>query len=143
MRTVATGIAVEGQTATVETERTSACEGCHKNEDGTGCSVCSLMGGERSISAKASNTIGAKVGDRVVIESRTKRMIWYAVLVFLLPLAVALLGYGVAACLNVSAAWRLVCALIGFAGTFFGLWIYSNRVQKTRCDIVITEILEQ
>ena len=35
---IATVIATDGQIATVEVERTSACEGCHKNEDGKGCS---------------------------------------------------------------------------------------------------------
>lgn len=143
MKTIATVIATDGQIATVEVERTSACEGCHKNEDGKGCSVCSLMGGERKFSARAYNEIGAKIGDRVMIESRTDRVIWYAVLVFVLPLLVALLGYGVASVFFVSDAWRVVCALIGFVGSFIVLWLYSGHVQKRRCDIVITEISEQ
>ena len=143
MKTIATVIATEGRIATVETERTSACEGCHKNEDGKGCSVCSLMGGERKFSARAYNEIGAKIGDRVMIESRTDRVIWYAVLVFVLPLLVALLGHGGASVFVVSDAWRVVCALIGFVGSFIVLWLYSGHVQKRRCDIVITEISEQ
>ncbi len=143
MKTVATVIATDGRIATVETERTSACEGCHKNADGKSCSVCSLVGGERKFTARAYNEIGAKVGDRVMIESRTERVIWYAVLVFVLPLLVALLGYAVAAVFSVSDAWCVVCALIGFVGSFIGLWFYSGHVQKRRCDIVITEISEQ
>ena len=143
MKTIATVIATDGRIATVEVERTSACEGCHKNADGKGCSVCSLVGGERKFSARAYNEIGAKVGDRVMIESRTERVIWYAVLVFVLPLLVALLGYAVAAVFSVSDACRIVCALVGFVGSFMGLWFYSGHVQKRRCDIVIAEISEQ
>lgn len=141
MKTFATVRSVDGKVATVETERISACEGCHKSEDGKGCSVCSLMGGDRKIAAKALNTIGAKVGDRVVIESATGRMLWYAVLVFVLPLVLALLSYGVTALITKIAAWHAFGALIGFAGTFVGIFAYSKNIQKKRYDVEITEIV--
>ena len=130
MKTIATVIAVNGGLATVETQRTSACEGCHKSEDGKGCSVCSLMGGDRKLSAIAKNTVGAKVGDRVAIESATGRMLWYACLVFLLPLVVTLACYAIATQLTVNAVWHLLGALIGFVGTFFGVFAYSRYIQK-------------
>lgn len=143
MKTIATVTAVNGAYATVETQRTSACEGCHKSEDGKGCSVCSLMGGDRSLSTKADNRIGAEVGDRVTIESATGRMLWYAGLVFLLPLVFALVGYGVSGLFTAITAWRLLGALIGFAGTFFGVFAYSKYIQKNRCDVKITEIVQK
>ena len=142
MRTEATVVAVNGARATVETRRLSACEGCHKNQDGEhGCSVCSLMGGERVISAEAENLIGAAVGDRVLIESRTGRMLWYAALVFLLPILLALSVYGAVTLLTDAAVWQLSAAALAFVGTFFGLFVYSKSVQKKRCDIEIVEIL--
>ncbi len=143
MRTEAYVIKVEGQRATVEVERTSACEGCHKSEDGKGCSVCSMLGGERRLAADAVNKVGAEVGDRVVIESPTGRMLWYAALVFLLPLVVALLAYGVAALLTESMAWQIGGALIGFLGTFLIIFAYSEIVRKKRLDIEITEIVKK
>ena len=72
MKTFATVITVTDMYAVVETERVSACEGCHKATEEGGCSVCTLMGGSRKVSAKADNTLGAKVGDRVVIVSPRK-----------------------------------------------------------------------
>ena len=141
MKTIATVIAVNGGLATVETQRTSACEGCHKSEDGKGCSVCSLMGGDRKLSAVAKNAVGAKVGDRVAIESATGRMLWYACLVFLLPLIVALISYAIATQLTANSTWHLVGALIGFVGTFLGIFAYSKYIQKKRYDVEITEIL--
>ncbi len=141
MKTFATVTAVNGTTATVETQRVSACEGCHKSEDGKACSVCSLMGGEQKFSAKANNEIGARVGDRVVIESATGRMMWYAAIVFLLPLILAFVGYGVASLITEKTVWQICGAAIGFVGTFLLVFAYSRNIQKKRCDVVITEII--
>ena len=91
MKTKAIVTAVDGRFATVETTRTSACEGCHKASEGEGCSVCSLMGGEQKLSSKAYNPVGAKVGDTVMVESSSARMLWYAALVFLVPILFAIL----------------------------------------------------
>ena len=142
MKTKAKVIATDHEFAIVEAERTSACEGCHKAADG-GCSVCTLMGGDRRISARAINRVGACVGDTVSIESRTGRVIGYAVLVFLLPLLMALVGYGMTALLTDAIRWRAVGALVGLFCTFAGLFLYSRAVQKKRCDIEITEILSK
>lgn len=141
MKSEATVIAVKQTHAVVEAQRLSACEGCHKAENGQECTVCSLMGGQRRFQAKAANPIGAKVGDRVRIESRTDRMLWYAALVFLLPLLVTLLCWGIAAGITQSQTVRAICAAGGFAVSFFGIYLYSKFVQKKRYDVVITEII--
>ena len=141
MRNEATVVAVNGTRATVEARRLSACEGCHKKVEGEGCSVCTLMGGDGTIRTEAENPLGAVVGDRVVIESATGRMLWYAALVFLLPIVLALAAYGVVSCFAAEAAWALGAAAIAFVGTFAGLFVYSKRVQKKRCDAQIVEIL--
>ena len=143
MKNEATVISLEGKTAVVEAMRLSACEGCHKNEDGTGCSVCTLMGGDSRFRAKAFNSVGARVGDRVVIESHTGRMLLYAVLVFLLPIVVALVCYFAVQALTDRSAWQLGGALVGFAATFVGLFLYSGQLQKKKLDIVITEVIEE
>lgn len=142
MRTEATVVALNGTRATVEARRLSACEGCHKNQDGKHeCSVCSLMGGDGIIRTEAENTVGAAVGDRVLIESRTGRMLWYAALVFLLPIVLALAVYGAATLLTEREVWQLAAAAASFVATFLGLFVYSRSVQKKRCDVEIVEIL--
>ena len=143
MRTKATVVAISGRRATVEAERTSACEGCHKSEGENACSVCSLMGGDRKMRAEAENSVGAEVGDTVIIESATGRMLWYAALVFLLPMLSAVLFYGLAALLGAANGWRIGAGFFGLCGTFGGLFAYSEYIRKKRCDIVIVEVIRK
>lgn len=143
MQTIAIVKETEGKVATVETERTSACEGCHKMAEngGDGCAVCSLMGSGSKITAKAKNEIGAEVGDLVTVESATSKVLFYASLVFLVPLIVAVVAWGVAFLFTKSALCAGLSMMVGFVGTFLVLRIYSNAVRKRECDVEIMEII--
>ncbi|MBQ7335045.1 MAG: SoxR reducing system RseC family protein [Clostridia bacterium] len=140
MQTKAVVISVDGSYATVETERTSACDGCHKAEEG-GCSVCSLMGAGRKISAVAQNSVGANVGDVVLIESATGRMLWYAALVFILPLVIGLISGMVSTLFTEDLLLQIGIGAVGFIVCFVGIFIYSLHVKKDRCDIEVVEIV--
>ena len=142
MQTKAVVIATNGMFATVEAERKSACDGCHKAEEG-GCTVCSLMGSDRKIATKAINTLGAKVGDTVMIESNTSRMLWYAVLVFILPIVIALVGWGISSIFTANITIQAISAFGGFALSLLGVAIYSKRISLCRCDVEIIEILAE
>lgn len=142
MQTKAVVVKTDGKFATVETERKSACEGCHKAEEG-GCSVCSLMGGDRKIATKALNSVGAKVGDVVTIESKTARMLWYGLLVFILPIVIALLSWGISSQFTANVAVQTISAFAGFALSLTGVAIYSKKVLTCRCDVAIVEILAE
>lgn len=142
MQTKAVVVAINKDFATVETERKSACEGCHKAEEG-GCSVCSLMGGDQKIATQAHNSIGAKVGDVVIIESRTTRILWYGLLVFILPIVIALLAWGISSQFTDHAAIQTVAAFAGFAACLLGVALYSKRVLACRCDVEIIEIVKE
>ena len=85
---------------------------------------------------------GYKVGDLVSIESESTRILGYAALVFLLPLAFAAVGWFVAGIWTASLLWKGVGALIGVVITFAGLWAFSKKLQKGTGVSVITEILE-
>ena len=141
MKTTATVIEVNGKTATVETVRTAACEGCHKMADGGECSVCSLMGSNRKLRAKADNSFGARPGDRVEVETATSRVLLYSALVFLLPVLVAALGWWIASLLTDSMPLMGLGALIGFGLSFVILRVISGVLQKKQCDVVITGII--
>ena len=142
MQTKAVVVAVEGIFATVETERKSACDGCHKAEQGD-CSVCSLMGGDRKIATKAHNKIGAKVGDIVTIESRSTRMLWYGLLVFILPIVIALLAWGISSQFTNNTILQTVVAFAGFITCLLGVALYSKKVLSCRCDVEIIEIVKE
>lgn len=141
MQTKATVVSVDGDIAIVESTRASACDGCHKAKDG-GCSVCSLMGADRKISTRAYNPIGAVVGDRVVIESDTGRIMLYAALVFLLPLVLGLLFWGITVCITKSIGWQIFGGCVGFVISFISVYFYSKSKRNRACDVVIVEITE-
>ncbi len=141
MQTRATVIRTDGDRAVVEVERQAACDGCHKNKDGSGCSICSLTGASKKFEATALNKIGAKVGDKVTVATKTERVLGYAALVFLLPLVVGGLLYFLAGIVTNKEAWRYVALLFGFLLTFFFVWLYAKQVAKKRCDVEIIDIL--
>lgn len=143
MKTKAIVIETNGKTATVEAERASACEGCHKKNGEQGCSVCSLVGGERKFRATADNRLGAKVGDAVYVESATSRVLFYAALVFICPLVLAFLGFCVARIFTAETPFLLLGAGSGFVLAFVGLHIYSGVLRKKQPDAVITEIVHE
>ena len=142
MKTTATVIARNADgTVTVEVTRASACEGCHKKEAG-GCSVCALLGGDRRMRARARDPIGVSPGDRVEIESDTRRTLFYAALVFLLPLLLFFAGFGTARLCGAGEGFSFLFGLVGFFLAFAGVAVYSRAVIAKRTESVIVARLE-
>lgn len=137
----ATVISVSGKYATVEAERMSACEGCHRQNGDGGCSVCSLLGGERTLRARAYNAAGAAPGDTVTVESGSGRMLWYAALVFILPVVAGIAAYLVAARFTSAELTLTLSALGGFVIAFCAAAAYSAFLSKRSCDVKVTEIV--
>ncbi|MBR6708249.1 MAG: SoxR reducing system RseC family protein [Clostridia bacterium] len=141
METKAIVIAVDGEYATVRADRKSACDGCHKNKADGGCAMCTILGDKKALDSRAKNTVGAKPGDVVLLESESKKVLGYAALVFLMPIALGLLFYLFSRMITDQTALQYIFMLIGFAGSFVFLWLYSRHVIAKRCDVVIKEIL--
>lgn len=138
MLTEAKIISLDGDIAVVECKRKSACEGCHKNKDGD-CAVCSLVGSNATITLRAKNRAGGKVGDIVEVSTETRRVLGYAALVFILPIAAALLGWWLGSVLGgeiISALLAAVALLLSFTG----IWLYSRFSVSRRCDAVIVSV---
>ncbi len=141
MRVKAVVTEVSEKYSVVESERMSACEGCHKSAEG--CSACSLMGSGKKISTKAVNRIGAKVGDTVEIETESRRVMLYAAVVFMLPVLLCLAFYGVASLLGFDETVRYVFLAAGFVISLFFIWIYSKFIVEKRIDAEIVEITDK
>ena len=78
----------EDGTATVIHIRESACSGdCHK------CSGCGAA--KEAILLEAKNTIGAKPGDLVTVESETGPVLKAAAVMYVLPMVLFFLGYAI------------------------------------------------
>lgn len=130
--------ALEGDFAIVEVSRKSACESCHAATDGE-CSAC-ISFGNKSVSAKAENAVGANIGDRVMIESSSKTVIIYAAAVFLFPLVLGIIGYFIGTLFS-GMALPYIFAVVGFVLAFIIVWATLNRYAAKHPDVHITKIL--
>lgn len=133
-------IATENGLATVEVVRHSACDGCHKAEEG-GCAACSLLGGNNTMRTTARNPLGACPGDRVTVEASSRRTIGYAALVFLFPLLLAAAAYAVGNAVATEAI-AVGAAFVAFVLAFLVVFFVSRIALRGRCDIEITAILD-
>lgn len=78
--------------------------------------------------------IGAKPGDRVVVQSASSQVLGAAVVVYLLPLLLLLGGYGLA---------RGVGAAVGFAlGLLLAVWMDRRRARKGRLLYTVSSFAE-
>lgn len=142
MKTVGVVISVCELYSVVESERMSACEGCHKSAEG--CSVCSLMGGKsRKISTRAVNDIGAEVGDRVEIESDSGRVLGYAFVVFVLSILFMLCAFFVSSALELGGIFTYVSPALGFALGMAVAFVYSRVCASRRADARIVAIVKK
>ena len=111
-----------GGFAEVFLERQSACSGdCHT------CQGCA--GVAQTVIVRAKNRIGARPGDRVIVETDNKTVFKAIAVVYLLPLMLLLAGY-----LAGSAAGLVpgVFALLGFVLGVGLIVLYNKRIEKQK-----------
>ncbi len=118
--------------AVVCIEQKDACANCH----------ATCVGCRKTLQAKAKDLVGAKVGDTVLLESHTGRILGIAACVFLLPLllggGVLLLGSQLSLSLLAVRLSAVGVGLLSFVLSAFG-W---NRVLQKRPDLQIIKIIE-
>lgn len=89
MTQTVTVLSVHGTTAKVIHNRPTACHGdCDHCAGG-----CGAMAAKERIIVEAQNLIGAKPGDRVLIEGSTQKVATAIMVVYVLPLLLFFLGY--------------------------------------------------
>jgi sigma-E factor negative regulatory protein RseC len=108
--------------AVISVPRKSACG--HDCEECAGCGVSGA-----AVRAKAENPIGARPGEKVVVQSNTKKMLGIVTLVYATPVVLFLLGYLAAFFLGAPVAVQYTAAVIGFAaGIAAAIW-YDRRLK--------------
>ncbi len=109
--------------AEVAVVRESACGG--------NCASCGGCAHPDTLHVVAENTAGATAGERVTVESRTAPLLGAAALVYVLPLALFLLGLGLAAAFGaaegVTILVSLACLALGCGGAVALHKTYQRR----------------
>ena len=119
-------------TALVVHTRLSACSGdCHK------CSGCGAA--KETMLLKAENPIGAEPGSLVTITSESAPVLKAAAVLYVLPLLLFFLGYGLGAAWGICSGWL---GFLGFAAGILPVVLYDRHLQKKEKTIyTITELL--
>ena len=78
---------------------------------------------------RASIHLGARPGQKVVVESSTKNMLRIVVLVYLIPVVLFLAGYVIMSLLTDSVAAQYAVAAAGFAAGIVFAIFYDRRLR--------------
>ncbi len=108
--------------AEISVPRKSACG--HDCEECAGCGVSGA-----AVHAKASNSIGARPGQKVVVESNTNKMLRIVALVYLIPVVLFLAGYLTAALLGATVGVQYGVSIVGFAVGIAAAIFYDRRLK--------------
>lgn len=111
-----------GGYAEISVPRKSACG--HDCEE---CAGCGMTGA--AIKARAKNDPNAQPGEKVVVESSTRKLLGVVALVYLLPVVGFLLGYFLTEGL-MSEGWRYAAAVIAAAVFFLPSVFYDRQTKK-------------
>ena len=106
----------------ISVPRKSACG--HDCEECAGCGVSGA-----AVHARANNPIGARPGQKVVVESSTKKMLRIVVLVYLIPVVLFFVGYFITMAVTSSVAAQYAVAAAGFVlGIVFAI-LYDRHLR--------------
>lgn len=122
---------VTGDICRVSVKRKSAC--------GENCASCKATCSAREHICEAINSVGAKVGDRVVLETDSKKVLKSAFLVYILPILVFLTVFMIASG-RFSQGTSAVLSILATAGVFALMRMYDKRY-KNELLPKISEIL--
>lgn len=121
----------------VRLSRTSRCQGCN---------ACILAGGGAYMLAEAEDPLGVSVGDQVVIESRGPGQIGGSFVVYILPLALFVLGFFAASTIarpsgrseGIGVAGGLLFVVLYFAAMAL---YYRRPAAKARAAMRVVRVL--
>ncbi len=134
----------DGRYAIVSVSRATMCEGCHKDGGcGGHCELSGIMGDNKAVEARARNEIGAEVGDTVEVETESRTVLFYAGLVFLAPILLAAVFYGIADAVFAREGVSLIAAAAGFVLTYLGVALYDRKKKAEVPTIRIVRICKR
>ena len=114
---------IDSNYAEISVPRKSACG--HDCEECAGCGVTGA-----AVLARAANPIGARIGQKVVVQSDTNKMLSIVALVYLIPVVLFLLGYVTMAFLTPSVAIQYGVAIAGFFIGIVAAILYDRKLRQ-------------
>ena len=112
---------IDSRYAEISVPRKSACG--HDCEE---CAGCGMTGA--AIHARASDPVGVKPGDKVVVQSETKKLLGVVALVYLLPVVAFLLGYFLSE--GLAEKVRYIIAIAAAAAAFLPSIFYDRYAKR-------------
>lgn len=119
--------------AEVAVARTTACGG--------NCGSCESCIFQSELKTPARNLVGARPGQKVVIESKSSAVYKAAMLVYLLPITLVVLGYLLA---YLAGAAEGLCVASAFVGLLVGaaIVVLSQRLKKNHENDISFDIVQ-
>ena len=114
---------IDSNHALISVPRKSACG--HDCEECAGCGVSGA-----AVKAKAVNRIGALPGQKVVVESSTKKMLGIVSFVYATPVVLFILGYLLMAFTTTSVPLQYGVAIAGFVVGIALAILYDRRIKR-------------
>ena len=117
---------LDGDTAEVVVTRATAC--------GSNCGSCEACVFQNELKTVARNLIGARPGQRVLIESKSAQVYGAILLVYIVPIVLAVLGCFAAYATGASEG---ICVLCTFRGFILGavFIVATQRMKKNKSNI--------
>ena len=117
--------------AEVAVTRTTACGG--------NCGSCESCIFQSELKTPARKLVGARPGQKVVIESKSSSVYKAAMLVYILPLILMVIGYALGAALSTGEGLGIV---LGFAGLIAGAALIVLSERRKNKEPITFEIIE-
>ena len=114
---------IDANHALISVPRKSACG--HDCEECAGCGVSGA-----AVKAKAVNTIGAKPGQQVVVESSTSKMLGIVTFVYTIPVVLFILGYLLMVFTTNSVPLQYGVAIAGFLIGIVAAILYDRKIKR-------------
>ena len=126
-------VQTQDTTATVRVLRQDACAHCQVNCGG-GCA--------KTVEATAQNPVGAQVGDRVLLESATTRLLAFSAALFCAPVLLAICSYFLFAHLSASSVAIYAASIAVGVASFLCIGLVCDRAVRKNPDLTIIQITE-
>lgn len=97
---------------------------------GSNCGNCESCVFQSELKAFAKNSVHARPGEKVVIESLSSRIFGAAILVYIVPMVVFIIGYAMAASAGLGEGLCVLCSFLAFAIAVAIVVVYQRRSKR-------------